>query len=63
MKMKKFDCVEMKRQGAELVRKETADLSGEQELAYWQKHTHELKKQIEQRKGSQKKSPMHPDTF
>jgi len=44
MKAKKFDCVEMKRRGAELVQKQLEGKSLAQQLEYWQKGTEELKK-------------------
>ena len=44
MRTKAFDCVEMKRRGAELVRKQLEGKSFEQQLEYWQKGTEDLKK-------------------
>ncbi len=44
MRTKAFDCVEMKRRGAELVRKQLEGKSFEQQLEYWQKGTEGLKK-------------------
>ncbi len=41
---KKFDCVEMKHQGAEQVLKRLSGLTPEQELAFWKKRTDVLKK-------------------
>jgi len=41
---KKFDCVEMKHQGAEQLLKRLSGLTPEQELAFWQKRTDVLKK-------------------
>ncbi len=35
MKAKAFDCVEMKRRGAELVRHRLAGMTLEQEIEYW----------------------------
>jgi hypothetical protein len=35
MKTKTFDCVEMKRRGAELVRQRLAGMTIEQEIEYW----------------------------
>jgi hypothetical protein len=35
MKAKTFDCVEMKRRGAELVRRRLAGMTLEQEIEYW----------------------------
>ena len=50
MRTKAFDCVQMKRRGAELVRKQLEGKSFEQRLEYWQKGTEDLKKlQIEAR--------------
>jgi len=51
MKTKTFDCVQMKRRGAELVRKRLEGKSFQQQLKYWQKGTDELKKLQEQTKG------------
>ena len=51
MKTKTFDCVEMKRQGAELVQKQLEGKSLAQKLEYWQKGTGELKKLQKQRKN------------
>ncbi len=51
MKTKTFDCVEMKRRGAELVRKQLEGKSRAQQLEYWQKGTDELKKLQKQKKG------------
>jgi len=44
MKTKTFDCVEMKRRGAELVSRQLERKSTEQQLEYWQKSTDELRK-------------------
>lgn len=41
-KRKTFDCVEMKRRGAEAVRRATDGMTPEEELAYWQRGTAEL---------------------
>jgi hypothetical protein len=37
MKTKRFDCVEMKHQAQERTRRERANLSRTEELAYWQR--------------------------
>ncbi len=42
MKTKRFDCVQMKRRGAELVRKQLEGRSLDQQLEYWQKGTQDL---------------------
>ena len=39
---KKFDCVEMKRQGAAQVRHELEGMTKSEQLAYWQKAHREL---------------------
>lgn len=41
-KMKKFDCVEMKRQGAEKVQRAIHGMTREEELAFWARGTAEL---------------------
>ncbi len=47
MKNKSFDCVEMKRKGAEAVYRKVAALSIEEQLEYWRKGSAALKKQKE----------------
>ena len=47
MKTKKFDCVQMKRQGAAKVREQTATLTREQELRFWQERSQHLRQQQE----------------
>ncbi len=44
MRTKSFDCVEMKRRGAELVRRQLEGKSFDEQLEYWRKGTDELKK-------------------
>jgi hypothetical protein len=51
MKTKSFDCVQMKRRGAELVQKHLKGKSLDQKLACWQKGTEELKKLQMLKKG------------
>lgn len=57
MKTKKFDCVEMKRKGAEIVQKKIKSMTVKQELEYWQKRTAEMKKKIA---GQRVKYPQNP---
>ena len=45
MKNKAFDCVEMKRKGAEVVYQKVSALSPEQQLEYWRQGSATLKKQ------------------
>lgn len=51
MKTKTFDCVRMKRRGAELVRKQLEGKLFGQQLEYWQEGTDELKKLQKRTKG------------
>ncbi len=46
MKNKSFDCVEMKRKGAEVIYRKVASLSIEQQLEYWRKGSDSLRKQM-----------------
>jgi hypothetical protein len=45
MKTKQFDCVEMKRRGAEYVYSIIKDMTPEQEIEYWRKRTEELREE------------------
>ncbi|MGD1276835.1 MAG: hypothetical protein ABR964_06390 [Tepidisphaeraceae bacterium] len=45
MKTKTFDCVEMKRRGAEHVYSIIKDMTPEQEVEYWRKRTEELRQE------------------
>lgn len=47
MKAKAFDCVEMKRRGAERVLRQTRELSLEEEIAYWCQRTQDLRQRRE----------------
>ena len=47
MKAKKFDCVQMKRLGAAKVHEQTATLTKEQELAFWQERSQHLRRHQE----------------
>ena len=44
MKTKTFDCVQMKRKGAEIVQRQLRGKTFEQQVEYWRKETDELKK-------------------
>ena len=41
---KKFDCVDMKREGALRVHERTASMSPEEKLEYWRGRTNELRR-------------------
>lgn len=43
---KTFDCVEMKRRGAEAVREQLRGCSHAEQLAYWRARTAELRKRL-----------------
>lgn len=53
---KKFDCVEMKLKGAEVVQREIQGMTPKQELEYWKRSTQELKKQQSKLKHPHKES-------
>lgn len=57
MKTKTFDCVEMKRKGAERVMERTKGMTREEELKYWQEGTARLlERQKELRRRVQKEN-------
>ena len=45
MKTKTFDCVEMKRRGAEHVYSITKNMTPSQELEFWRKRTEEIRRE------------------
>lgn len=47
MKSKTFDCVEMKRRGAELVRQRLAGMTFEQEVEYWRQRSEQFQREQE----------------
>ena len=51
MKTKKFDCVAMKHQAQERTRRERANLSRTEELAYWQRIVDEDRLRREGKRG------------
>jgi len=57
---KTFDCVEMKRRGAEEVQKVLAGMTPEEELAYWQIGTEELRKRQRQSRAEAGRSETKP---
>lgn len=57
MKTKKtFDCVEMKRRGAEIIYKQIATLTPKEQLIFWQKRNELLKKRQKKIKTQYKNS-------
>jgi len=44
MKTKAFDCVEMKRRGAEQVQQQIAGMDVQQELDFWRNQTEEIRR-------------------
>lgn len=59
MKTKKFDCVEMKRKGAESVYEKIVGLTRAEQLKFWHSGDGELRKMISAVK-SKVKTPSHP---
>ena len=55
MKKTKFDCVEMKRRGAEAVKEKTENMTIEEEYKFWIEQTRNLK-QLQELKRQQNKS-------
>jgi hypothetical protein len=49
MKIKTFDCVEMKRQAAERIHEATKDLTVEQAIDYWRRRNEEFRREQERR--------------
>ena len=52
MNNRKFDCVEMKRQGAAVVLEKIQSMTRDEELSYWRKRTNEMKRSKKQAKRS-----------
>jgi len=46
MKTKTFDCVEMKRRGAERIYEELKDLTPEEQLSYWRRKDEEFRQYV-----------------
>ena len=58
---KKFDCVEMKRHGAEAVRKQMQNLTREEQRAFWSERTEALRaRQAERRDRQAQRSDREP---
>ena len=53
---KTFDCVTMKRRGAEKIYKQIAGMTTEQELAFWQQRTDALKQRQRSIRNRRRKS-------
>lgn len=50
MQKKNFDCVELKRRGAQRVYEATKGMTAEQEVEFWRRRTARLRRQIRARK-------------
>ena len=57
MKIKTFDCVEMKRRGAELVRQRLAGMTLEQEIEYWRQRSEQFQRDQERLRAQQGIAP------
>ena len=56
MKAKRFDCVAMKRRGAQIIYERTKEMTLEEEVEFWQARTSELRKQ-QQKLHEKKEGP------
>ena len=59
MKTKEFDCVQMKHEGAAKVREQTAPLTREQELQFWEERSQRLRQQQAARKAATTAQVIH----
>jgi hypothetical protein len=57
MKTKNFDCVEMKRRGAKLVRQRLAGMTREQEIEYWRQRSEQFQRDQERLVAQEKATP------
>ncbi|MDO8683723.1 MAG: hypothetical protein Q7N50_09610 [Armatimonadota bacterium] len=55
MKTKKFDCVEMKHRGGQKVYEAVKGMTAEQELAFWQSKTDELRARLNAKRDERAK--------
>lgn len=60
MKNKKFDCVEMKRQGAQKVFEKTSKMTKQEELRFWQERSQMLR-QVQKSSCSQSDHQGHAE--
>lgn len=60
MKTKTFDCVEMKRRGAEYVYNITKDMTPQEEVEYWRKRTEELRQEQQRLRTQRPPAPPAP---
>ena len=56
MTTKMFDCVEMKRQGADRLQKKLAGMTRDEQLAYWAGRTEELRTRCAKRRQESARS-------
>lgn len=59
MKKKRFDCVEMKRAGAQRVYEAVKDLSRSEELAFWREQTAKARAEIDAIRKGRPNTPSH----
>lgn len=60
MKNKTFDCVEMKRRGAEYVYSLTKDMTLEEEVEFWRKRSEEFMREQEHLRAQRPPAPAMP---
>lgn len=56
-RQKPFDCVEMKRRGAERIYEEVKDMTAEEEAAYWRERSRQFREEHERACGVPRPAP------
>ncbi len=59
---KTFDCVEMKRQGAERLRERLSKMTRDEQLAFWRQRTDALRRRAEKLREQRRGEPTPPST-
>ena len=57
MKKKTFDCVHMKREGAERLRAQLSKMTRDEQLAFWRRRTEALRRRAAALRGQNQPSP------
>ena len=60
MTNKDFDCVEMKRRGAEAVRERLKNKTFEEKVEYWRRRTEELRASVEKAREAKERNAVKP---
>jgi hypothetical protein len=59
---KTFDCVEMKRRGAERLRERLSKMTRDEQLAFWRERTAALRQRAEKLREQRRDEPTPPST-